>query len=162
MDKVTFTQEVKMRERQLYRIARSYSLSDADCCDAVQEALMRAWAKKDTLRDEAAFGTWLIRILMNECKTTLRKRSKIIYVAEFPDIAIQVEEAPDPMLEKALLQLPTKYRIPLMLNALDGYTLCEIGHILRIPEGTAKSRVSRAKQRLRKIITQEVHDDEKY
>lgn len=162
MDKLTFTEEVKARERQMYRIARSYSLSDADCCDVVQEALLRAWTKLDTLRNEAVFGTWLISILVNECKTALRKRAKLVQLSEFPDIAAKDEEKPDPALESALFSLPTKYRVPLVLNALDGYTMREIAQMLRLPEGTVKTRISRAKKRLQATLVQEVDGDEKY
>lgn len=76
MDRLTFINEVKARERQLYRIARSYLSAEADCADAVQEALTRAWARRETLRDDTLFGTWLTRILINECKTALRRRRR--------------------------------------------------------------------------------------
>ncbi|NLO84118.1 MAG: RNA polymerase sigma factor [Clostridiales bacterium] len=162
MDKLTFMDEVKARERQMYRIARSYGLADADCCDAVQEALLRAWAKRDTLRNEAAIGTWLIRILINECKTALRKRAKTVLVAELPQHAAEVEAEADPALEQALFALPAKYRVPLVLNVLDGYTLREIAQMLTLPEGTVKSRVSRAKKQLGTMLMQEVNGDETY
>lgn len=162
MDKVTFMDEVKARERQMYRIARSYGLADADCCDAVQEALLRAWARRDTLRNEAVFGTWLIRILINECKTALKKRSKTVLMAELPEYAAQMEEEADPALEHALFALPAKYRIPLVLNVLDGYTMREIAHMLTLPEGTIKSRVSRAKKKMGATLMQEVNGDETY
>lgn len=162
MDKETFIREVKSRERQMYRIARSYSLSDAECCDVVQESLMRAWAKRGTLRDESVFGSWLIRILINECKSALRKRAKIVYLQEFPDIPVEADFLHDDELERALFALPEKFRVPLVLNTLDGYTLKEIAGILQLPEGTVKSRVSRAKKRLQRLFAQEVDDDEAY
>lgn len=76
MDKETFTALVQRQQRQLYRIAISYTASNADAEDAVQEALLRAWNRRQTLRDTAYFSTWLNRILINECKTLLRKRKR--------------------------------------------------------------------------------------
>ena len=76
MDKETFTVLVQRQQRQLYRIAVSYTASSADAEDAVQEALLRAWNRRQTLRDTAYFSTWLNRILINECKTLLRKRKR--------------------------------------------------------------------------------------
>ncbi len=160
MDKQTFTDEVKARERQLYRVARSYLANDADCADAVQEALARAWAKRHTLREEALFGTWLTRILINECKTSLRKLRRTVPMAEPPDAGRGSPPEPDTGLRGALFGLEVKYRVPLVLSVLDGYTLREIAGLLHLPEGTVKTRVSRAKQQLRKTITQEVSGDE--
>lgn len=50
MDKAFFIREVTAAERTLYRVAYSYVENDADAADAVQEALLRAWEKRDTLR----------------------------------------------------------------------------------------------------------------
>ena len=75
MDKQYFTQEVKQAERSLYRIARSYLPTDADAADAVQEALVRAWAKRnDATGAVKYFRTWLTRIVINACKNELKKR----------------------------------------------------------------------------------------
>ena len=75
MDKETFSTLVHEQQRQLYRIAVSYTASSADAEDAMQEALLRAWKRRDTLRNPAYFGTWLNRILINECKTLLANAS---------------------------------------------------------------------------------------
>ena len=69
MDKQTFSDEVRRMERSLYRVAMSYTGNAPDAADAVQEALLRAWNRRGTLRDEQYFGTWLMRILINESKT---------------------------------------------------------------------------------------------
>lgn len=65
MDAATFTDQVISRERSLYRIAVSFLHSDADAADAVQDALLKAWEKRHSLKDESLFGTWLTRILIN-------------------------------------------------------------------------------------------------
>lgn len=160
MDKQTFSVQVKRMERQLYRIAMSYVANETDAADAVQEALLRAWAARGTLRNEALFGTWLTRILINECKTLLRKRRRAIPMAEPPEQGVAESPEDDRAVREALFQLPVKYRVPLVLNVLDGYTMREIAGILRLPEGTIKTRVSRAKQKL-KTVLKEVADDEK-
>ena len=160
MDRLTFINEVKARERQLYRIARSYLSAEADCADAVQEALTRAWARRETLRDDTLFGTWLTRILINECKTALRRRRRAIPMAKPPEAGQEPPPEPDAGLRNALFNLPVKYRVPLVLSVVDGYTLREIAGLLHLPEGTVKTRVSRAKQPLRKTMTQEVSGDE--
>lgn len=158
MDKQDFTWQVKQMERRLYRVAMSYTGNEADAADAVQEALLRAWAKRDTLRDENLFSTWMTRILINECKTLLRKRRRVTPMEPLPQ-----QNNPSPPdsqedLRTALLSLDPRFRVPLVLNALEGYTLREIAGMLRLPEGTVKSRVSRARRQLR-MYNQEVNDD---
>lgn len=76
MDKEEFTRAVLEYESTLYRVAKSMLGSEADCADAAQNALLRAWEKQHTLRDTAYFKTWLTRILINECRAMLRQRAK--------------------------------------------------------------------------------------
>ena len=59
-----------------YRVAKSILKEDADCQDAVQEAVSKAFAKIDTLREKKYAKTWFIRILLNECYAILRKRNR--------------------------------------------------------------------------------------
>lgn len=154
MDKERFTQLVLAQQRQMYRIAVSYTASSADAEDAMQEALLRAWSKRQTLRDEALFATWLTRILINECKTLLRKRKRVTPVDEWPALAAPPEDEQAAVVRRALFALPEHYRLPLVLNLLEGYTMQEIAGMLRLPLGTVKSRVARGK----KILEQEVSD----
>lgn len=154
MDKERFTQLVMAQQRRMYRIAVSYTASSADAEDAMQEALLRAWSKRNTLRDEALFATWLTRILINECKTLLRKRKRITPVDAWPALAAPPEDEQAAAVRRALFTLPEHYRLPLVLNLLEGYTMKEIAGMMRLPLGTVKSRVARGK----KILEQEVSD----
>ena len=61
---------------EFYRMAKSILKEDADCQDAVQEAVSKAFAKINTLRQEKYAKTWFIRILLNECYAILRKRNR--------------------------------------------------------------------------------------
>lgn len=158
MDKQAFTRQVKQMERRLYRVAMSYTGNEADAADAVQDALLRAWARRDTLRDESLFATWMTRILINECKTLLRKRRRMMPMERLPQQSHQPPPDAQDDLHAALLALEPRYRVPLVLNALEGYTLREIAGMLHLPEGTVKSRVSRARQQLR-MHSQEVNGD---
>ena len=151
MDKETFSTLVHEQQRQLYRIAVSYTASSADAEDAMQEALLRAWKRRDTLRNPAYFGTWLNRILINECKTLLRKRK--LPTADLPNLAAPPPDEQAMALRTALFALPEKYRVPLVLNLLEGYTLREIAAMLSLPVGTVKTRIARAKQKLEQEVS---------
>ena len=80
MTKSAFIKEVHDAEAMLYHVAKSILKNDADCCDAVQETLLKAYEKLDTLKKEKFFRTWITRILINECNGIIRKRKNIISV----------------------------------------------------------------------------------
>ena len=69
-------------ERQLYSTAKSILKDDQDCADAIQETIVKAFSKIKTLRNDKYARTWLIRILINECYTLLRKSSKFVPLEE--------------------------------------------------------------------------------
>lgn len=149
MDKEFFVQEIEKSGGMLYRIAYTILRNNEDCRDALQEAVLRAWEKRGTLRENARFGTWLTRILINECYNIQRKRRRIVPLEEAPEPSIP---PPDPTLGLALQALPEKLRLPLVLQYAEGMEYAEIARILRLPESTVRGRIHRAKQQLRKEL----------
>lgn len=147
-----FIQRVRACERRLYRVARTMLPQECDCEDAVQEALLRAWDRLDTLRQEAFFETWLIRILINQCKTFYRRRPP-----EPAELTVDIPQPPSeetPLLE-ALMNLPHKQRITLELHYIEGYSVAETARILCLPEGTVKWRLKKGREQLKQSIRQE-------
>lgn len=160
MDEQFFTREVKEMERSLYRVAYSYLRSDEDAADAVQDALLTSWGKRRTLRQPQYFRTWLTRILINACKARLRKRRIDIPLNE-EVMPAREDSFNDFYLRDALAKMDIKYRVPLLLFHLEGYTQKEISRLLALPMGTVKSRISRAKDQLRTLLkNEEVFRDE--
>ena len=147
-----FIQRVRACERRLYRVARTMLPRECDCEDAVQEALLRAWDRLDTLRQEAYFETWLMRILINQCKTFYRRRPPT--PTELTEDIPQPEPEDAPLLE-ALAALPQKPRVALELHYIEGYSVAETARILRLPEGTVKWRLSRGRALLKEILNRE-------
>ena len=149
MDRNEFAALVVQHTDRMYRIAWTILRHDEDCRDAMQEAAMKAWAKRQTLREEKYFATWLTRILLNECYTIQRKRRRVLPVDEVP---CQSAQPKDMALSMALQSLPEKLRLPLVMHALEGMTYEEISRALRIPKSTVTGRIQRAKQQLRKEL----------
>lgn len=151
MDKEEFTRAVLEYESTLYRVAKSMLGSEADCADAAQNALLRAWEKQHTLRDTAYFKTWLTRILINECRAILRQRAR--YAPLEAEIA-EGEVAPEGggELYEAVMGLDEKYRLPVVLHYIEGFKTAEIAAMLRLPEGTVKTRLRRAREILREEL----------
>lgn len=155
LSEAEFAQRVTALERALYRVARGYLIRPQDCADAVQEAILKAWAKRHALRQEEYFKTWLTRILINECKTMLRRGKVLLSFSDLEEIPAPSQDA-DLDLARALYALNEKYRLVVLMHYKDGYTLEEIARVLCVPLGTVKARLSRARDKLR----QELKDEE--
>ena len=152
MDRTEYIRRVRACERRLYRVARTMLSSEADCEDAVQEALLRAWAKLDTLRDAAYFETWLIRILINQCKSYYRRCSRA-ETGLTEDIPCP-ETLESPLLE-ALKTLPRKSGIAVELHYIEGYDVKACARMLGVPEGTVKWRLHQGRKLLKRALGEE-------
>lgn len=154
MDNQEFQDRVRACERRLYATAYLLLHVTADCEDAVQEAVLRAWHRLPGLQNPQFFETWLTRIVINECKSQLRRRSRRGETELSPRLAAPV--SPEPELHAALTALKWKYRVVLTLKYIDGYTIEEIARILTLPRGTVASRLDQAKRLLRAQMKGEI------
>jgi RNA polymerase sigma-70 factor (ECF subfamily) len=127
--------------------------------ECTQDAFVRAFAKLDTFRQDAAFATWIHRITVSAVLQTLRSRRRA--TARFVDIDdarhVSVEDGTRDVeliarLEQALDELPEIHRTALIMHDLEGYTHADIADVLGIPEGTSKTRVAQARAKLRETL----------
>lgn len=152
-------------ERQLYSTAKSLLCDDQDCADAISEMIVKAFSKLHTLRAEKFAKTWLIRILLNECYSILRKQSKQVSVENIQeclensaDKMIATDSAEMRMQEDyeelyhALNMLKDELRLPMILYYIDEYSIKEIAQILEISEGAVQKRLVRAREKMRKTL----------
>ena len=153
MDSREFARRTEAMQGALYRVAYGLLLNRADCADAVQEALLRAWEKRGSLREAAYFETWLTRILINECYSMLRRRRAALPLDGIPDPAAPPDA--DPALHDAIARLEAKLRLPVVLHYMEGYGINDIARMLRVPVGTVKTRMARARALLRLQLTDE-------
>ncbi len=131
MTDADFIREVQSCERTLYRVSRTILSSDADCCDAVQEALTRAWKHRNDV-NPSFFKTWLVRILINECHNIGRRLKRVTPVEKMPDQLVwQAEETG---IMEALQNIKEPWRIVLTMHELEGFTYSEIAAVTHTPE----------------------------
>ncbi len=149
MNRTDFADRVMAQTDRMYRIAWTLLHNDEDCRDAMQEAALRAWEKRRTLRHEEYFATWLTRILINEAYRILRRRKDHLPLEEAIAASVKVQ---DVELSIALAKLPEKLRLPLVMHALEGMSYEEIGRALHLPHSTIAGRIHRAKLQLRKEL----------
>ena len=141
-----------------FRVAQGVLRNAADAEDVAQEALLRAYRNFTRLREPAKFRGWLVRItfrLALDRWRSARRREKretewmqperrAAPTAE--DVAASREF--QARLERAIEELPEKFRLVLLLAAIEGYTLEEVAGMLGIPMGTVKSRLFFARKKL--------------
>lgn len=152
MEKDFFLREIEAHSGMLYRVAFTILQNDDACRDALQDAALKAWEKRKSLREERYFRTWVTRILLNACYDQRRRQARVIPVETVPEAAVS---PPDPMLAIALHSLPEKLRLPLVLCYGEGMAYAEIAQALRLPQSTVRGRISRAKQQLRRELSAE-------
>lgn len=149
MNDADFVREVRACEKTLYRVSRTILNSEADCCDAVQEALTRAWKHRHNVNPRF-FKTWLTRILINECHNIGRRLKRVTPIDEIPELPALQEEETGVM--EALQSIKEPWRIVLIMHELEGFTYSEIAAVTRVPESTVKYRAVQAKRALRNEI----------
>jgi len=157
MNKSEFTNKVLQAEPTLYHIAKSIVKNDHDCCDAVQEAILKAFVKLGQLRDERFFKTWLCRILINECYKIV-KSSKFQVTLEENTATYENQNIG---LYDAIMKLNEKHRLAVTLHYIDGFSVAETAKILRVPQGTVKSRLNKARVTLKLELMEEEQYNEK-
>ena len=124
---------------------------------AITETLRRAWEKRASLKNEAYLHTWVIRILLNVCTDIQRKNQRMIPTDAVPEPPpSSAQDVPD--LKECLLRLDERERIPVLLYYVEGYGVKQIAEMLRVPQGTVKSRLSRGREQLREICREEVFE----
>ena len=138
----------------MYRTAVAILWNDADAADAMQECILRAWQKRGALREESKLDGWMMRILVNECRS-LQRRNRHRPLPLEEGVEAPAMQPPDVGLREALRRLPEKFRLPLLLHHLDGYPLEEVARILRLPESTVRGRVFQARKRLKALLREE-------
>lgn len=154
MQRDAFLDLALAQERTLYRVAKSILRSDADCADAVQEALLKALQGAGRLRNKQYAKTWLIRILINTCKDMLRKSARCQTVT-LTDLYPAPEYSRQQELYDALQALDDPLRLPLVLHYLEGFSIREIAQMLMLPEGTIKRRMWQGRNELRALLSEE-------
>ncbi len=157
-DHSAFEALVLDRLPRTYRMALAILGSEADARDAVQEAWVSAWQHIGSLRDPQRFDAWLDQIVVNSCRSGLRKRGRVREIALDESFDVQASQpGPDDITEREALQrafnrLSIEQRTLLVLHHLERRPLAAIAEVLGIPVGTAKSRLHTARTALERTL----------
>lgn len=156
MDKEEFLRLALDAEPTLFHVSFSILHNEQDCADAVQEAILKAYENRHKLKEIKYFKTWIVRIVINECYSILRKKK---HFQTYDDAVLKddaylsayiKEEYID--LYQAVDRLGQKKKICVILYYFEGYSAAETAEVLKISVGTVKSRLSHARKELKGLL----------
>ena len=162
---------IRPYERSVYLMALSYMKNEADAEDVAQEAFLKAFHHLSSFRADARFSTWLVGIALNEARSRLRRAGVLRMESiddtpeeghispailrdwrEVPSEALERKEVRQ-MLQKAITNLPEKYREVFLLRDVEEMNIVETAAALSITVGNVKVRLHRARLMLQKQLT---------
>ena len=158
MKREEFESRIIAMQDTLYRVSATILHQSCDREDAIQECIYKATLKREKLKDDRAMQSWVIRILINECYAILRHKKRNVPVENIPEP--QMPPDADPNIFRILFSLEDKWRLPLVLYHVEGYSTEKIASILRIPQGTVRSRLTRARDKLKTMLKEQEAADE--
>ncbi len=167
-DQDAFAQLVQLYEKRVFALTLRMCKNPDDAAEAAQEAFLAAWQGLAFFRGESSFSTWLYRLVSNACVDLLRREGRHRTAAgpsfndqelnlDLPDTAPSPQEQTEQrelrqQIESALQALSPDHRQVLVLREVHQLSYDEIAQILSLDVGTVKSRISRGRKQLRKIL----------
>jgi len=175
-DRSAFRVIMQRCNQRLFRVARAILRDESEAEDVLQEAYTRAFAAIEDFRGDAAIATWLTRIVLNEAHGRLRGRRPTVDVAAieaaqqsaqifaFPGQLVENPEADAAraqirrLLESAVDDLPEPFRLVFMLREVEELSVEETAAHLGLRPETVKTRLHRARRRLREALDAQLAD----
>lgn len=150
-----FDRAVRDHAGALFRYAYWLARNRQQAEDIVQEALMRGWRGFDQVREPGAVKGWLFSIVKNEFLRVCARDARRATDVDVEDLEIADERISPFGLEMrdALMALPVSYAEPLALQLLGGFSCAEIAAMLQTTEGAVMTRLTRARQALRRLVS---------
>ena len=151
-DNEAFLELINENKLNIYRVARGILSNEHDIEDAIQNTIIKAYEKINTLKKNEFFRTWLVRILINECNEIIRKNKRIVSINESNHEEKYNDYYENIDLTNAINSLSEELRVTTVLFYFEDMSIKDIASVLNIPNGTVRSRLSRARKILREII----------
>lgn len=157
-DERAFTELVVSCQSTLYAAALAVTRNHQDAMDAMQDGSFRAWKYLGGLRNQEYFKTWITRIVIRSASGINRKKRGHVSFSESSAVRTEVNDLQMDV-RAAVEQLDDKIRLCTVLHYFEDMPVVEVARVLRIREGTVKSRLHRARAQLKEIL--EGYSDDK-
>lgn len=149
--KIVFETTYNKYSNMLYRLAFSILQSCEDAEDAVQTVFYKYLCKQPHFDDDEHEKAWFIRVTINQCKDSMRRRKirVVVPLDEVVDLGVYDEQGE---ILQTLISLPEKYKIVLILYYLEGFKVNEISKMTKISKSAVKMRLSRGRELLKEKL----------
>lgn len=154
MTETIFTAAAERHLDMVYRVALNWFRNPADAEDAAQTAMLKLWQADTEFTDDEHLRRWLVRVTLNVCRDMARSpwRRHTVSLEDLPEPSFSDEERRS--VYREVMALPGKYRVPLYLYYYEGYSVSEIGELLRLNASTVQTRLARARGKLKTTLTE--------
>lgn len=160
-EKELFEMIIRRYNQRLYRIGMSVLNDEQEAEDAMQSTYISAYENLSRFEGRSSFGTWLTRIMLNQCYSQKRKLKKTSLEIDLHDAILNTKTPANILmnkelnrtLEDAISLLPEKYRLVFMLREIEGLSVQETAESLNIEDSNVKVRLNRAKAMLRACLS---------
>ena len=143
----------------IFRIAYSYLRSQADADDVTQDVLIQLYKTETAFESDDHLKHWLIRVTVNRCKNIFRSPwRKVEDIADYEN-SLTFDAPEHRELFDAVMALDKRYRLPVLLYYYEGYSQKEIAGLLSLPEETVRTRLFRARGKLKATLTEVLQYD---
>ena len=143
----------------IFRVAYSYLRSQADADDVTQDVLIQLYKTDTAFESDDHLKHWLIRVTVNRCKNIFRSPwRKVEDIADYEN-SLTFEAPEHRELFDAVMVLDKRYRLPVLLYYYEGYSQKEIAGLLSLPEETVRTRLFRARGKLKATLTEVLQYD---
>jgi RNA polymerase sigma-70 factor (ECF subfamily) len=171
-NRAEFARLVEAYSNQIYRLGLKMLSNSQDAEDILQETFIKAYNHLDRFDGRSSLSTWLYRIATNEALMLIRRRKKVEVSIDEPLQAMESEPGPVEIvdfcclperellsaearhyLDRAVTELPSSLRVVFILRDIEGLSTRETAEVLELSETAVKTRLSRARLRLRQLLS---------
>ncbi len=156
ISKEEFVDLVEVHKLSLYRFAKSILKNDIEVEDAISESILKAYKNKNRLKNKESFKSWMMRIVSNECYDLIKRKSRFDLRENLESLNLVHIDKEYSDLREIIDDLNEEFSSVLVLFYYEDMSIKEISKVLEISEGTVKSRLSRAKSKLKVLLKEEV------
>ena len=156
ISKEEFVDLVEEYKLSLYRFAKSILKNDIEVEDAISESILKAYKNKNRLKNKESFKSWMMRIVSNECYDLIKRKSRFDLRDNLESLNLVHIDKEYSDLREIIDDLNEEFSSVLVLFYYEDMSIKEISKVLEISEGTVKSRLSRAKSKLKALLKEEI------
>ena len=158
ISKAEFCTNIKKYENTMYAVAYSVVKNEHDAGDAVGEAILKAYAHLDTLKNPDAFKAWILRIVHNEAVELIRKNTPTMDIEAANQVPLddtETKRTEKMDLREAVKNLPQPYRTVITLYYYESLSMEDIASITGATALAVRKQLSRGRKRLRQMLKED-------